>query len=145
MRKDNMVIAAIIMFSVLFHGCGGGKKSSPDLSCSNYLPDGIVEAGIERSSEVRTYEGESLFEYINGGAEIYHAYNFIEVATSTYGINGTEMVVDIYRFENPDNAYGLFASFRPDNPAFVQLGAEGFGSPASIDYVTWEVCGFCEY
>lgn len=135
MKIDKIMIIAMIMFSVLFHSCGGGKRSSQDLSCSNYLPDEIVEAGIERSSEVRTFEGESLFEYINGGAEIYHAYNFIEVATATYGINGTEMVVDIYRFENPDNAYGLFASFRPDNPAFVQLGAEGFGSPASIDYV----------
>ncbi len=135
MNRDKTVFIAIIISGVLIHACGGGKRSSQDLSCSNFLPVEIVPAGIERSSEIRTFKGESLFEYINGGAEIYHTYDFIEVATATYKINGIEMVVDIYRFENPDNAYGLFASFRPDNPAFVQLGAEGFSSPTSIDFV----------
>lgn len=135
MNRDKTVFIAIIISGVLLQACGGGKRSSQDLSCSNFLPDEIAPAGIERSSEIRTFEGESLFEYINGGAEIYHSYNFVEVATATYGSNGTEMVVDIYRFENPDNAYGLFASYRPENPAFVQLGAEGFSSPTSIDFV----------
>ena len=135
MKRVKILIVAIIASSVLFYACGGGKKSSLDLSCSNFLPEEIAQAGIERSSEIRTFEGESLFEYINGGAEIYHSYNFVEVAAANYTANGMEMVADIYRFEDSDNAYGLFASFRPDNPAFVVLGAEGFSSPTSIDFV----------
>jgi hypothetical protein len=147
MKRDKIMIIAMVM-GVLLYGCGGEKKSSADLSCSNFLPDEIAQTEKKRSSEVRTFKGESLFEYIDGGAEIYHAYNFIEVATANYGTNGIETVVDIYRFENSDNAYGLFASFRPDNPVFVPLGAEGFGSPTSIDFVKGpfvvRIIGFAE-
>ncbi len=135
MKKDKNMIVATIVLSILFHACGGERRSPQGLSCSNFLPDKIARAGIERSSEIRTFKGESLFEYIDGGAEIYHSYGFIEVATANYSFGETEMVIDIYRFDNPDNAYGLFASFRPDNPVFVQLGAEGFSSPTSIDFV----------
>ena len=135
MNRDKTVFIAIIISGVLLQACGGGKRSSQDLTCSNFLPAEIAPAGIERSSEIRTFEGKSLFEYINGGAEIYHSYNFVEVASANYTIDGIEMLADVYRFEDSDNAYGLFASFRPENPAFVQLGAEGFSSPTSIDFV----------
>jgi hypothetical protein len=135
MNRDKTVFIAIIISGALINVCGGGKKSSQDLTCSNFLPAEIAPAGIERSSEIRTFEGESLFEYINGGAEIYHSYSFVEVASANYTFDGIEMVADVYRFEDSDNAYGLFASHRPDNPAFVQLGAEGFSSPTSIDFV----------
>jgi hypothetical protein len=135
MKKDKSVIVAAMMLAVLFHACGGERRFPQGLSCSSFLPDEIAQAGIERSSETLVFKGESLYEYIDGGAEIYHTYGFVEVATANYAFDETEMVVDIYRFNNPDNAYGLFASFRPDNPAFIQLGAEGFSSPTSIDFV----------
>lgn len=135
MKNDKSVIITIISMAILFHSCGGERKSTDGPSCSKFLPDEIAQAGIERSSEIRVFKGESLYEYIDGGAEIYHTYGFVEVATANYTFDETEMVIDIYRFDNSDNAYGLFASFRPDNPVFIQLGAEGFSSPTSIDFV----------
>jgi len=114
--------------------CGGKKLSSPE-SCANFLLAGFDQAGAERISDIRTFAGETLYEYIDGGAEIYHTYGFIEVATADYKIGDVEMTADIYRFSNADSAYGLYASQRPDNPQVADCGAEGFATSTSVDFV----------
>jgi hypothetical protein len=123
-----------LMMILFLLACGGTKRSSDTPSTAGLMPDEVGSAGIERSSEVRVFEGESLFEYIDGGAEIYHTYGFMEVATADYRTDGIEMVADIYRFDSADNAFGLYSSLRPDNPELIELGAEGFGSSTSIDF-----------
>jgi len=44
-------------------------------------------------------------------------------------------MVDVYRFDNPDNAYGLFSNLRPDQPQNADFGVDGFQSEMSIDFV----------
>ncbi len=111
------------------------NNSRTNLSPKNYLPDKIDLIGLITVSDVRTFTGESLFEYINGGAEIYHLYNFVDVATVDYKVDKTEIAADIYRFDSSISAYGLYTMFRPDNPEFAQLGIEGFKSEISLDFV----------
>ena len=111
------------------------NNSRVNLSPKNYLPDKIDIIDLSKASDVRTFTGESLFEYINGGAEIYHLYNFVDVATVDYKADKTEIVADIYRFDSSINAYGLYTMFRPDNPEFVRLGIEGFKSETNLDFV----------
>jgi hypothetical protein len=73
------------------------------------------------------FVGDSLWEYINGGAELYHTYEFVDVATAYYLQDSTEIVVDIYRFATPDDAYGMYTQLRPGGPGTMNYGIEGFG------------------
>lgn len=123
-----------LMLAASLLACGGTEKSSETPTTSSLLPGGVESAGIEISSEVRVFEGQSLFEYIDGGAEIYHTYGFAEVGTADYRKDGIEMVADVYRFDSADHAFGLYSSLRPDNPKLLEIGAEGFGSAASMDF-----------
>lgn len=135
MEKIAVVVGSLAMLAMTLWVCGGQQKGSQRLKCASFLPDKVDPGEVERSSEVRTYSGESLYEYIDGGAELYHEYGFVEVATANYRQDGKEVVVDIYGFDKADHAYGLYASFRPPDPQPVQFGADGFGSPSSIDFV----------
>jgi hypothetical protein len=135
MRLYELPIAFILIAALLIFGCGGESESTGGANNAEFLPDNIDATGFERSSEVETYVGESLFEYIDGGAEVYHQYGFIEVATAYYTQDQTEIVADIYRFEDSDNAYGLFSSLRPLEPTVVDYGIEGFTSGTTVDFV----------
>ncbi|MEE9554985.1 MAG: DUF6599 family protein [candidate division Zixibacteria bacterium] len=132
-NKLNKFIAVIII-TVILTGCES-KKSRELISAADFLPEKIESAEIERSSEVRTFVGESLYEYINGGAEIYHKYKFIEVLTADYNTGDIEMTVDIFKFEDGDHSYGLYATHRPPEPDFINLGAEGFRTDVTVDFV----------
>jgi len=99
------------------------------------LPALLEQAGLERTSDVRVFSGDSLWEYINGDAEIYHSYRFVDVATAEYGAEGLELVADIYRFEDPLHAYGLYTAIRPDGIQELGLGLAGFGSESTVDVV----------
>jgi hypothetical protein len=135
MKIAKVSLSILIMWGVAMMACGGEKTGSQGIQCASFLPDSLIQGGIERSSEIRTYTGESLFEYIDGGAELYHDYGFVEVATANYGQAGIEAIVDIYGFDTADHAYGLYASFRPPDPEPAPLGAEGFSTSSTIDFV----------
>lgn len=133
-RKNMLSGTLLAVAFALLMGCGTDNKAK-STDAADFLPEKFIGTGIARSSEIRTFAGESLYEYINGGAETYHLYGFIEVATAYYSEGDTEVVVDIYRFADPDNAYGLFSSLRPDSPRPLDVGVEGFASEMSVDFV----------
>ncbi len=125
------IAVAWIMFSV----CGGRDKGAASPKSEDFLPGAFDSAGAERISEIRTFKGESLYEYIDGGAEIYQEYGFIEVSTANYAADDIEMIIDIYRFADESNAFGLYAVHRPPQPNLIAIGAEGFRTSLSVDFV----------
>ncbi len=135
MKTVHFTLLASLVGALLLSGCGQRSEPVGKSGTAGYLPERIDPPGFERASDVETYEGESLYEYIDGGAEIYHQYGFVEVSTALYSREGTEVVADVYAFVDEDNAYGLFSSLRPIEPGIVRLGAEGFASSTTIDFV----------
>jgi len=69
----------------------------------------------KRKERVKVYAGkDKLFEYMNGGAEVYLSYAFIHVSTATYIKDDSDnsVKVDIWEFGHSDDAYGIFAKDR---------------------------------
>lgn len=135
MKIAKVGLLALFLWGVTMMACGGGKTGTQGLQCASFLPDSLIQGGIARSSEIRTYSGESLYEYIDGGAEVYHDYGFVEVATANYQQGAIEAIVDIYGFDTGDHAYGLYAYFRPGDAQPASFGAEGFSTSSTIDFV----------
>lgn len=128
------IVLFIIALLALTLACGG-EKSTVEVSTVDLLAVSYDAVGIDRSSPSRTFVGQDLYEYINGGAELYHLYGFVEVATADYKKGTTEMVADIYRFDSPVNAYGLYSMLRPDGADLFMMGVEGFIAPSKIEFV----------
>jgi len=137
MKLYKFLFLEIILALILIYGCGSDSTKEA-LSGGQYLPDKTTRSELERSTEIRTFTGDSLWEYIDGGAEVYHLYKFTDVATADYKNGNVELVADIYHFDGTENAFGLYSMLRPSGAEIVKLGVEGFISPASVNFVKGE-------
>ncbi|MCP4252960.1 MAG: 4Fe-4S dicluster domain-containing protein [Candidatus Scalindua sp.] len=89
----------------------------------DFFPDSIEQ--WKRKERTRVYAGkDKLFEYINGGAEVYLSYTFIQVSTATYINKGTDnsVKVNIWEFGSSDDAYGVFTKDRAGQD--INIGSE---------------------
>lgn len=77
------------------------------------LPNSIE--GWKPSDKDRYYNPETLYNYINGGAELYISYGFREVISRTYSKTGqSNLTVEIFDMVEAKNAFGVFCHVRED-------------------------------
>ncbi len=128
-------ILVMLTLGLMLMACAQDDQSNLPKTTVEMLPSGIDSLKIVRSSEPKLFVGEDLYEHINGGAEVYHLYDFVEVATAYYQRDTVEVLADLYRFKTADNAFGLFSNLRPEEPSPLPLGVEGFASTGSVTFV----------
>jgi hypothetical protein len=112
----------VLLLSGLMVHCGGGN-----VNLSQSIPMSI--AGWQAGEEGETYDRDTLYGYMNGGAEVFLAFDFREVFVRRYGRDGAEdIVLDVYDMGSPAEAFGLFSCDREDPEAGIGQGSEfGFG------------------
>ncbi len=72
------------------------------------LPDEVD--GWKASQKDGIYDQESLYDYINGGAELYLSYDFKKCINRTYlRPEQPDIVVDLFDMGTSQNAYGVFS------------------------------------
>jgi hypothetical protein len=91
--------------------------------------------GWVREGEISRFVGEALFEYIDGAAEMYHKYDFVELSAAEYRMEDDAITADIYRFTDSDRAFGMYTTLRPETPDTITLGVEGFAFGANLVFV----------
>jgi hypothetical protein len=67
--------------------------------------------GAEFSS-TRTFKGESLYGYIDGGADLYIEYGFSDAVVTGFELGKRKIKIEIYRMDDPEAAYGIFSVSR---------------------------------
>ena len=81
------------------------------------------------------YVGDKLFEYIDGAAQSYHDYGFVEVTAGEFELksNKETVIVDIYDMGNSVNAFGVFSIFRLPQAVYLDIGTECQYSEPTLD------------
>ena len=75
----------------------------------DFLPGAADLKDWASSGQADVYSGEALYEYIDGGAEIYREYGFCEVAVQDYKNKaGRTATLEIYVMSSPAAAYGIY-------------------------------------
>ena len=75
--------------------------------------------------EEHIYDHQNLFEYINGGAELYLSYGFLNVSSREYMSEGEPSIfLDIFDMSNPKNAFGVFSHSRETIQATFGQGSQ---------------------
>jgi len=91
-------------------------------------PDcGKLAPGWEQSGPRRTYEGESLYEYMNGNSEGYLIYGFRKMTGLTCTKGGAKVLVDVSDMGDPEAAWGIFSANR-DGRAAATVEPIGMGA-----------------
>lgn len=84
-----------------------------------------------------SYYPENLFEYINGAAEIYLAFEFKELIVAQQQKDQSEknVAVEIYDMGNEINAFGIYSAERyPDNQ-FIKMGLQGYLEAGTLNFL----------
>jgi len=81
--------------------------------------------GWNASGEDAVYDRKTLYDYMDGGAEVYLAFDFREVFVRKYSSPaGDEIVLDVYDMGSPAEAFGMFSCDREDPEAGIGQGSE---------------------
>jgi hypothetical protein len=71
------------------------------------------------------YDRKTLYDYMDGGAEVYLAFDFREVFVRKYADAAeNELNLDIYDMGSPAEAFGMFSCDRQDPEAGIGQGSE---------------------
>jgi len=73
--------------------------------------------------EPRTFTGESLADYMNGGALLYKEYGCIDAWVNEVSYLKGKFKVEIYRMYSPAEAFGIFSATRAKCPGMPQLSS----------------------
>jgi hypothetical protein len=89
-------------------------------------PECSVVPGWTQQGDSRSYDVETLFDYMNGNSEGYFAYGF----TSMKGVTcvnaaGDQLVVDVSEMGDPDRAWGFFVTNRDQRSPVERIGSAG--------------------
>jgi len=77
------------------------------------------------------YTPENLYDYINGGAELFISYGFDTLLSRTYeNENNPEVLVEIFSMNSPADAYGVYSIQREKEN--VNVGQGGQYIPGSL-------------
>ena len=132
-RFGYLFLSPVVLF-LMMTVQGIGEEKYESLSLQSLLPQ---LSNWTMTEEPSTYFPETLFEFINGAAEIYLAYDFKELSVSQYSREGstTSVAVEIYEMSNDINAFGIYGAERyPDNN-FVSIGIQGYIEEGVLNYL----------
>ena len=83
-------------------------------------------AGWTQQGGERTYDSETLFDYMDGNSEGYFAYGFTLMRGVTC-VNGAgdQLVIDVSEMGDPDRAWGFFVTNRDQRSPVERIGSAG--------------------
>jgi hypothetical protein len=117
----------VALLGVLASACGGGAPD-PLAALGDRIPSSV--GGWTASGEDRRFDGESIFSYLDGHAEVYLAYGMDGCLARRYRGPGGEpdLVLDVFWMPTAEDAFGVF-SWDQDGEA-VAVGQGGLLRPS---------------
>ena len=93
--------------------------------------------GWRQSAEIQTYKPDTLFEYINGGADLYLAYDFLELKVAEYSNEKkASVVIEIYHHKTPNDAFGIYSQERLPDANLLDIGAQAYIETNVLNFLT---------
>jgi hypothetical protein len=98
-------------------------------------PDCALVPGFRQQGEARSYDTETLFDYMNGNSEGYFAYGF----TTMQGVTctnaaGDQLVFDVSELGDTDRAWGFFVTNRDQKAPVEPIGSAGQVGPRKATF-----------
>jgi hypothetical protein len=93
--------------------------------------------GWKQSGDIQTYIPPTLYEYINGAADLYLMYDFEELKVAEYlNERKASVIVDVYRHKTSTHAFGIYSQERLPNANFIDVGAQGYIENNVFNFLT---------
>lgn len=132
-RYDVIAFAILCFFVLTMSGpypvFAADDSIKSTLPAPGFAPDWVMK------DRVTLHNSDTLFDHINGEAELYFPYGFDMLATATY-LNKKDpevwVVVDVYKMGSLLDAFGIYSNYRKADAEGTAIGAEGFVSSSQL-------------
>lgn len=128
------ILFLLFLFLYFFSVHWALSEEKKDSSLKALLP----EANFWKPSDAPlTYLPDTLFEYINGAAEIYILYDFAELMVAQYEKKNlvSSMTVEIYDMGNEKNSFGIYSAERFPDANFIDVGNGGYVEEGILNFL----------
>jgi hypothetical protein len=89
--------------------------------------------GFKKITGYPVFKPENLWDFINGAADTYLSYGFIDLHVAEYKKGKNTIKLEIYRHSNNDMAFGIYSTERSPSFRFVNLGAQGYIADGAVN------------
>jgi hypothetical protein len=106
-----------------------GAAGAPAASNANEIS--AMVAGLSPMGPTEVYNADTLYEKINGRAPAYLQFNFQELTSRSFlleGVSGQFIDAYLFRMDSPINAYGIFSIERSEAGGVLDFIADGYRS-----------------
>ena len=81
------------------------------------------------------YRADTLYEYMDGGADVYLLYNFQVLQHQNFKSGQAELSVDIFDMGSAEDAFGIYAAERSPSYHFLDVGTEAYRSEGILNFL----------
>ncbi len=124
---------AVVIGIVLLFPAADVPAGPEDCALRGVLPQPGFAAGWTMKEPAGLYVRDTLFEHIDGEAELFMPYGFDLLATATY-VSASDpdvwLVADVYRMGSRLDAFGIYSNYRRGREERIDVGSEGFILPS---------------
>ena len=82
--------------------------------------------GWTLAGQPQVFSPDTLYDYINGGSDLYLKYEFEELAVVEYRKDTMSVSAEVYRHRNPEHAFGIYSQERVPGAEYLAIGAQGY-------------------
>ncbi|HKI12595.1 MAG TPA: DUF6599 family protein [Candidatus Acidoferrum sp.] len=81
------------------------------------------------------YGPEILYQYMDGGADVYLLYDFQVLLHQDLKSGQAELTVDIFDMGNSEDAFGMYAAERAPGYSFLDIGVEAYRNEGILNFL----------
>jgi len=130
--KHKFVRSGISLLVVVILVCLSGLKTVARETDPFTFPE---LDGWEIKQEYPVYNPGNLWDYINGAADSYLSYDFIELYIAEYIKGDISFKVEIFKHATPRDAFGIYSTERSPGFSFIDLGIQGYHEESLIHFL----------
>lgn len=134
MKRLHLLILPVLGWMLLaspgLHAAGAENGAMLSL-----LPAGRFAERWVMEEKPALFTVDTLFDHIDGEAELYFPYGFEALATARYSHQdeaGQEIAADVYRMGSPLDAFGIWSNYRKAESPACNAGADCFLSSSQL-------------
>jgi hypothetical protein len=138
MKKFNAARkASLLLFSLLLTGGMLGNGASLWASAGEGGGYSFPEmVGWKLSDEIQIYSPANLYDYIDGGADLFLKYAFQELRVADYeNDRKASVTIEVYRHKTPVHAFGIYSQERLSDANYLEVGAQGYSEKGVLNFL----------
>jgi len=91
-------------------------------------------SGFKKITNYPVFTPENLWDFINGAADNYLKYGFLDLHVAEYKKGKDIIKLEIYRHKDNTLAFGIYSSERSSSFRFINLGAQGYNVDGATNF-----------